>query len=479
VTAALAPLGTSLPSLPRRATADETAAGFAALLAALAAPPVLAPATLAPDAAPAEGEGVPAETEAPGKAAEQQPALAAPLAGLGTGAAFSRAPSAADAEVPSDRPARMPRPAPPPRLAAAPASAPPQSPPHLEAGAPAAVAARPTPGSEATSLRAAGGPPSSEPSAPPAPPAAERTEGARVVAARRASRGAFALASEGTPAPAQHERPEARPATADTAHSGAARDAAPPAGFARTPASRPTVTNEPTSPPAREHAAPEPSPAADPALAREAEAKPLRAAETATLREAEDAPLRELDPQGLPEAAAATATAPRVELAPSAPPPAPARVMGVDSPAPLAPPERLDLREHVVLLAEQGGGSARLTLRPPELGEVQLIVRVRGRRVVVHVRAEELGAQQAVLDHRERLGDALAAKDLRMEEFRLGGTGVGSDDAGASGRRGERGAFAPDPHAVFAPGTARSVPNPSGVALRPVAASDRGIDLRV
>lgn len=470
MTVALAPLATSFPPAARRATADETAAaGFAALLAALAAPRALAPATLAPGAAPVEGDEAPEETAALGEAAEPQPTLSpASLAGLVNGAPFSSPPSAADAEVPPDRPADIPRPAPPARHPAAPASAPPRSQPHVAAGAPAPISARPTPGPEAPSLRAAGEPPSSEPAAS---PAAERAEGAPIVAAQRASRGGFARASDGAPAPA---RPEARLATTDPAPSGAARDAAAGARVARTPATQPSVAREPARARARE---PEPSPAVGAPRAREADAKPLRAAETAPLRAAADAPLREVEPQGLPEAAAATA--PRVELAAPVPMPAPSRVAGIDSPAPLAPPERMDLREQVVLLAEQGGGSARLTLRPPELGEVQLVVRVRGRRVVVHVRADELGAQQAVLDHRERLGDALAAKDLRMEEFRLSGTGVGSGDAGASGRRGERGAFAPDPHAVFVPGTARSVPNPSGHAPRPVVASERGIDLRV
>lgn len=145
----------------------------------------------------------------------------------------------------------------------------------------------------------------------------------------------------------------------------------------------------------------------------------------------------------------------------------------------LQAPERV-IPDRAVLLAEQGGGSARLQLRPPELGEVELVVRVRGRRVEVHVRAEEIAAQQAVLEGRERLGDALAAKDLRMEEFRVSLSGGGSGDASASERRGERGAFEaqPEPGWARAPG-AHVDPDETPRTARLANASARGIDLRV
>jgi flagellar hook-length control protein FliK len=176
-----------------------------------------------------------------------------------------------------------------------------------------------------------------------------------------------------------------------------------------------------------------------------------------------------------PEVATVGAPAPALHAAgigPSAPAAANAPVVSLQGPERTIP-------ERAVLLAEQGGGSARIQLRPPELGEVELVVRVRGRRVEVHVRAEEIGAQQVVLEGRERLGDALAAKDLRMEEFRVSLSG---GDAGASERRGERGAFEPQPEPGWARAPGAHVDpdeTPRTARVANANANARGIDLRV
>jgi flagellar hook-length control protein FliK len=89
-------------------------------------------------------------------------------------------------------------------------------------------------------------------------------------------------------------------------------------------------------------------------------------------------------------------------------------------------------------LSEQGGGRARIALSPRELGQVEIVVRVRGRRVEVHVHAEESAAQQVVRETRAQLSDALAARDLRMDEFTVngGGSGASGHDSRESARDG-------------------------------------------
>jgi hypothetical protein len=199
-------------------------------------------------------------------------------------------------------------------------------------------------------------------------------------------------------------------------------------------------------------------------------------------------PRAEVGPQTHPQSQSQSRSPLDLELATVGAPASPQHAAGTGPSAPAAAnapvvslqgPERV-IPERAVWLAEQGGGSARIQLRPPELGEVELVVRVRGRRVEVHVRAEEIGAQQVALEGRERLGDALAAKDLRMEEFRVSLSGGGSGDAGASERRGERGAFEaqPEPGWARAPG-AHVDPDETPRTARVANANARGIDLRV
>ena len=102
---------------------------------------------------------------------------------------------------------------------------------------------------------------------------------------------------------------------------------------------------------------------------------------------------------------------------------APARAQAQESARPVV--------EKIAWLAEQGGGSARIELSPPELGHVEIVVRVRGRRVEVHVRAVEAAAQQVVRDGRERLVDALASRDLAMDGFSVNGEASGSSGFGS------------------------------------------------
>ncbi len=140
-----------------------------------------------------------------------------------------------------------------------------------------------------------------------------------------------------------------------------------------------------------------------------------------------------------------------------------------------AAPNTGPILERIAWLAEQGGGSARLHLDPPALGELEIVVRVRGRRVDVHLRAEEAGAQQAVLESRDRLVEALAIKDFRVDEFSVG---VGSRERSESGS-GEptRERMAPPPEHSRAQ-TPAPAPN-TARATAPRQATAGSIDLRV
>lgn len=78
---------------------------------------------------------------------------------------------------------------------------------------------------------------------------------------------------------------------------------------------------------------------------------------------------------------------------------------------------------HVEWLAARGGGTARLQLDPPNLGEVEVAVTVRGSVVDVVVRAADPAAQLAVAQTRDLLADGLASRDLRIEGFDVRGNG--------------------------------------------------------
>jgi flagellar hook-length control protein FliK len=74
---------------------------------------------------------------------------------------------------------------------------------------------------------------------------------------------------------------------------------------------------------------------------------------------------------------------------------------------------------HAEWLAARGGGSVRLQLHPPELGAVELTVRVRGSNVQVVISAIEPAAQALVQASAQQLGEQLASRDLRMDHFEV------------------------------------------------------------
>jgi flagellar hook-length control protein FliK len=94
-------------------------------------------------------------------------------------------------------------------------------------------------------------------------------------------------------------------------------------------------------------------------------------------------------------------------------------------------------------LATRGGGTARLVLNPPELGEIAIRVTVRQQAVEVVMVAQTALAHSMAEDQGDRLSQAFASRDLRLEQFEVrrgdpsdsSGTGqFGSSDAGARER---------------------------------------------
>jgi hypothetical protein len=144
-----------------------------------------------------------------------------------------------------------------------------------------------------------------------------------------------------------------------------------------------------------------------------------------------------------------------------------------------------ELPFHMQALATRGGGTARLQLNPPHLGELQVTVRLRGSQVDVQVIAREPAAQALVNAGREGLGEALAARELRMESFEV--TLARDTDAGGPGADDARtGGWERDPEreaAGLAPPPRRAAAAPSFVSNasvhRPEPPGRGSVDLRI
>lgn len=70
-------------------------------------------------------------------------------------------------------------------------------------------------------------------------------------------------------------------------------------------------------------------------------------------------------------------------------------------------------------LATRGGGTARLVLHPPELGEMAIRVTLRGGAVDVVMVAQEAMAAGVADEQSERLAQAFAGRDLRLDQFEV------------------------------------------------------------
>jgi len=70
-------------------------------------------------------------------------------------------------------------------------------------------------------------------------------------------------------------------------------------------------------------------------------------------------------------------------------------------------------------LARNGGGTARILLSPPSLGEVAIQVTLRGGDVNVVMIVNEVAAQSVAEDQANRLAQAFSNHDLRMDNFEV------------------------------------------------------------
>ncbi|RIK90516.1 MAG: hypothetical protein DCC71_25525, partial [Proteobacteria bacterium] len=85
------------------------------------------------------------------------------------------------------------------------------------------------------------------------------------------------------------------------------------------------------------------------------------------------------------------------------------------APAAGAPSEAV--AERVAWLAQHGGGTARIKLNPPALGEIEIEVRLRGGVADVAVRTRESATQLLLAAERGTVSHILAARDIRIEDF--------------------------------------------------------------
>ncbi len=133
--------------------------------------------------------------------------------------------------------------------------------------------------------------------------------------------------------------------------------------------------------------------------------------------------------------------------APSAPAAPAAPAADVASPTPTGRAQPGPAADAIAIqtdwLATRGGGSARLVLNPPELGEIVIRVSVRQQSVEVVMVAHTALGHSLAQDQSDRLAQAFAHRDLRLDQFEVrradpsdsSSTGqFGSSDAGARER---------------------------------------------
>jgi flagellar hook-length control protein FliK len=166
------------------------------------------------------------------------------------------------------------------------------------------------------------------------------------------------------------------------------------------------------------------------------------------------------------------------ETTPSAPP-------GI--PTPVAAAETIAVQTE--WLATRGGGTARLVLHPPELGEMAIRVTLRAGAVDVVVVAQEHAAADIADKQADRLAQAFAGRDLRLEHFEVRRgepDGLGAETGGRfaqSGSGEERQGGSEEGR----PTTSRALPGLSGDGtgiqavprIATVAAARGGVDLRI
>lgn len=138
-------------------------------------------------------------------------------------------------------------------------------------------------------------------------------------------------------------------------------------------------------------------------------------------------------------------------------------------------------------LAARGGGTARLVLHPPELGEMAIRVSLRAGSVEVVMVAQEAAAQAVAEEQSDRLLQAFANRDLRLEHFEVrrgaSDTLAMSDDGAFDGSDADRDHAAEERGRPGGGGPGRGLERESGppAPLPRIAtvSPERGVDLRV
>lgn len=230
---------------------------------------------------------------------------------------------------------------------------------------------------------------------------------------------------------------------------------------------------------------------APPVAAERGESANASAAAAATVPATESAPApnETLDASGRPQDVAAQARVEGMSLAPTARTPEPLSPMQTGRPMPASAPDSIAVQAD--WLANRGGGTARLVLHPPELGEIAIRVTVRNQSVDVVMVAQTALAHQVAEDQSERLSQAFASRDLRLDQFEVrrgdpsdaSSTGqFGSSDAGARERERAEQEAQIDRGGAGQGGRRRGAAGLEAVVAPPRIASNgraAGIDLRI
>lgn len=191
-------------------------------------------------------------------------------------------------------------------------------------------------------------------------------------------------------------------------------------------------------------------------------------------------------PLASPRAADAASAPPEAGLGAAAaigstPAPAVAAAPAESVPASVAPGA---LADRIEWLAARGGGTARVRLDPPSLGEVELEVRLRGQSIELTLRTHGEGAHALLSAERGAIGQILASRELRLESFVVttgGGetpTGVGSEGGASAGGR-EPGGEPPGRGPAPAPPAAGTGPLASPLRSAAVSRGAGRLDVRV
>lgn len=110
---------------------------------------------------------------------------------------------------------------------------------------------------------------------------------------------------------------------------------------------------------------------------------------------------------------------------------------------PLTPFQESKLVQRVLRGFEQlqdGGGQVRLRLHPPELGTLQMTLRIESMQVSARLEVENTVARDALIQNSQTLKDQLAAQGFEVERFEVEiRSEVGGDSSGPEQRSGQRG----------------------------------------